>query len=129
MFMRWSLPKLAASVQYRTRLMTYDCTEFIYRRFGAARRITDFNRHLPMQLPDKAISYQYQSLLAPALEDWTPLAELRAEHLLPQHALRDFQTRLSQVKSQVAAERELKMVPPELLPLDAGFIDLPQKTL
>jgi len=109
--------------------MTYDCTEFIYRRFGAARRITDFNRHGPMQLPDEAISYQYQSLLAPALEDWTPVAELRAEHLLPQHALRDFQTRLSQVKSQVAAERELKMVPPELLPLDAGFIDLPQKTL
>ena len=30
-----------------------------------------------MQLPDEAISYQYQGLLIPAAEDWTPAAELR----------------------------------------------------
>src|SRR5205085_2063135 len=30
---------------------------------------------------------------------------------------------------QVAAEREAQAVPPELRPLDAGFIDLPQKAL
>ncbi|HEV3119194.1 MAG TPA: glucose-6-phosphate isomerase, partial [Gemmataceae bacterium] len=34
-----------------------------------------------------------------------------------------------QMRSQVAAERELQQVPPELQPLHAGFIDLPQKTL
>jgi glucose-6-phosphate isomerase len=82
-----------------------------------------------MQLPDEAIAYQYQGLLAPALEDWTPAAELRTQHFLSQSKLRDFLPRLLQVRSQVAAERELRQVPPELQPLDAGFIDLPQKTL
>src|SRR6202035_4246423 len=37
--------------------------------------------------------------------------------------------RLTQVRSKIATERELKTPPPELSPLDAGFIDLPQKTL
>jgi glucose-6-phosphate isomerase len=37
--------------------------------------------------------------------------------------------RLMQIRSQVAADRELRQAPPELAPLDAGFIDLPQKTL
>jgi glucose-6-phosphate isomerase len=34
-----------------------------------------------------------------------------------------------QVRGQVAAEREMQQVPPELQPLESGFIDLPQKTL
>src|SRR5260370_1511803 len=34
-----------------------------------------------------------------------------------------------QIRSQIAAERELQQVPADLQPLDAGFIDLPQKTL
>src|SRR5947199_5514758 len=84
---------------------------------------------MTMQLPYEAISYQYQSLLVPAVEDWTPAAELRSRHYLPPNLLKDLTPRLLQVRSQVAAERELKQVPPEMVPLDAGFIDLPQKTL
>lgn len=82
-----------------------------------------------MQLPDEAITYQYQGLLAPPVEEWTPAAELRAQHFVSPAALRDLMPRILQVRSQVATERELKQVPPELYPLHAGFIDLPQKTL
>ncbi|HLJ98176.1 MAG TPA: glucose-6-phosphate isomerase [Gemmataceae bacterium] len=82
-----------------------------------------------MQLPDESITYQYQSLLVPAIEQWTPTAELQSQHLLPAARLRDLVPRLQQVRSQVATERELQHVPPELQPLDAGFVDLPQKTL
>jgi glucose-6-phosphate isomerase len=82
-----------------------------------------------MQLPDEAVTYDYQGLLVPPSEEWTPVAELRARHLLPPARLRDLVPRLQQVRSQVAAERELAQVPAELQPLDTGFIDLPQKTL
>jgi glucose-6-phosphate isomerase len=82
-----------------------------------------------MQLPDEAITYNYQSLLQAAREDWTPAAELRTQHFLPLQTLKDLLHRLAQVRSQVAAEREPRTVAPEMLPLDAGFIDLPQKTL
>jgi glucose-6-phosphate isomerase len=82
-----------------------------------------------MQLPDEAIAYHYQSLFQAVREDWTPNAELRSQHYLPLQALKDILPQLSQVRSQVAAEREPRPVPPELQPLDAGFIDLPQKTL
>src|SRR5438132_5125957 len=34
-----------------------------------------------------------------------------------------------QIRSQIAAERELQQVPADLQPLDAGFIDWPQKAL
>jgi glucose-6-phosphate isomerase len=82
-----------------------------------------------MQLPDEAISYQYQNALAPQGEEWTPAAELRAANLLSPVRLREVTPRLMQVRSLVATERELKNVPPEMAPLDAGFIDLPQKLL
>jgi glucose-6-phosphate isomerase len=82
-----------------------------------------------MQLPDEAITYQYLSLMVPAKEDWTAAAELRAQHFLPLQAVKDVLPRLAQVRSQVAAEREPRPVPPEMQPLEAGFIDLPQKTL
>jgi glucose-6-phosphate isomerase len=82
-----------------------------------------------MQLPDEAISYQYQGLLVPTNEDWTPAAELRAQHFLCPNKLKELEPRLLQVRSKVVAERELKNPPPEMTPLDAGFIDLPQKTL
>ncbi len=82
-----------------------------------------------MQLPDEAISYQYQGLLVPATEEWTPAAELRQQHFLAPGQIKDLLPRLMQVRSQVAAERDLRQIPPELAPLDAGFIDLPQKTL
>jgi glucose-6-phosphate isomerase len=82
-----------------------------------------------MQLPDEAIQYDYSALLQPPVEEWTPAAEIRARNLLPAARLKEFTARLLQVRSQVATERELKQVPPELQPLEAGFIDLPQKTL
>ncbi len=82
-----------------------------------------------MQLPDEAITYDYQGLLATPPEEWTALAELRARHLLAPARLKDLAPRLTQVRSQVASERDLPKAPPELQPLDNGFIDLPQKTL
>src|ERR1700726_2352488 len=82
-----------------------------------------------MQLPDEAISFQFQSLLVPAVEEWTPAAELRSQHFLRPNKVKDLEPRLMQVRSKIATERELKTPPPELTPLDAGFIDLPQKTL
>ncbi|HKI31660.1 MAG TPA: glucose-6-phosphate isomerase [Gemmataceae bacterium] len=82
-----------------------------------------------MQLPDEAVSYDYHALLAPLHEDWSPAAEVRSHHFLPAARLKEIQPRLMQVRGQVAAEREMQQVPPELQPLDAGFIDLPQKTL
>ncbi|HEV3257532.1 MAG TPA: glucose-6-phosphate isomerase [Gemmataceae bacterium] len=82
-----------------------------------------------MQLPDEAIVYEYQNLLVPHGEEWGPAAELRARNFLPPARLRALLPRLLQVRSQVAAERELQKPSPELLPLDAGFIDLPQLAL
>lgn len=82
-----------------------------------------------MQLPDEAISYNYQNLLTSAIGEWTPTAELRAAHYLDAQRLRALVPQLTQIRSQVAAERELKQVPAEQHPLDAGFIDLPQATL
>src|SRR5438067_13225236 len=82
-----------------------------------------------MQLPDEAVSYDYRGLLAPPHEDWSPAAEARCRHFLPPARLKEMRPRLTQVRGQVAAEREMQQVPPELQPLDAGFIDLPQKTL
>ncbi len=82
-----------------------------------------------MQLPDEAISYNYQNLLTAAIGEWTPTAELRAAHYLDAQRLRALVPTLTQIRSQVAAERELKQVPAEQHPLDAGFIDLPQTTL
>src|SRR5262245_41321151 len=82
-----------------------------------------------MQLPDEAIAYDYQGLLAPAQDDWTTAAELRHQHCLAAAKIKDLMPRLMQVRGQVAAERELRMIPVELQPLQAGFIDLPQKLL
>jgi glucose-6-phosphate isomerase len=82
-----------------------------------------------MQLPDEAVTYDYQGLLVPPPEEWTPVAEVRARHLLPPGRLKDLVPRLQQVRSQIAAERELVQVPAEVQPLDTAFIDLPQKTL
>jgi glucose-6-phosphate isomerase len=82
-----------------------------------------------MQLPDEALAYHYQTLLTSARDDWTPAAELRARHCLEPARLRAILPHLLQVRSQIAAERELKEPPPEMRPLEAGFIDLPRATL
>lgn len=82
-----------------------------------------------MQLPDESIFYQYQGLLVSPLEQWTPAAEMRSKHYLHPNDLRELMPRLMQVRGHIAAERELKQIPEEMAPLDAGFIDLPQKYL
>jgi glucose-6-phosphate isomerase len=84
---------------------------------------------MAMELPDEAVTYNYQGLLVPAGEDWTAAAETRAHHFVSPARLKDLVPRLVQCRSQVAADREARNVPPELLPLDAAFIDLPQNTL
>ena len=37
---------------------------------------------MAMELPDEAISYDYNGLLAPVLEDWSAAAELRTRHFV-----------------------------------------------
>src|SRR3954452_21535811 len=81
-----------------------------------------------MQLPDELVDYQFHGYTTPA-ESWTPLAELQAQHFLAPARVRGLLPLLQQVRGQIAAERELQNPPPELRPLDAGFIDLPQKLL
>lgn len=83
-----------------------------------------------MELPDEAIDYHFQGLIAPtATEAFTPLVELQSQHYLPLSRLRGMLPMVNQVRGQIAAERELPNPPPELRPLDSGFIDLPQKYL
>lgn len=82
-----------------------------------------------MQLPDENIAYDYQSLVLPLAAEWTPIAELRSQNYLSTSRLKELQPRLLQVRGHIAAERDLQKVPPELEPLDSGFIDLPEKTL
>jgi glucose-6-phosphate isomerase len=84
---------------------------------------------MAMELPDEAITYNYQGLLVPAGQDWTAAAELRAHHFITPGRLKDLVQRLLQCRSQVAADREMRQVPDEYRPLEAGFIDLPQNTL
>src|SRR5688500_9373569 len=82
-----------------------------------------------MQLPDENIEYQYQRLLAPHPEAWTPLAELQGQHLLPPERIEAIKKTAMEIRGQVAAERDLQNPPAKLRPLQAGFIDLPQKLL
>jgi glucose-6-phosphate isomerase len=82
-----------------------------------------------MQLPDENIDYQYQRLLAPPPDAWTPLAELQAQHLLSPDRVEAVKQWVTSVRGRVAAERELHNPPAKDQPLQAGFIDLPQKLL
>lgn len=82
-----------------------------------------------MQLPDENIDYNYQRLLAPSSEAWTPLTELQRQNFLNPDSLEQIKKDVMAVRSRVATERELVNVPAKDQPLQAGFIDLPQKTL
>jgi glucose-6-phosphate isomerase len=82
-----------------------------------------------MQLPDESIEYDYNRLLVPTTDAWTPLAELQSQHFLAPEKLEPLRTKLNAVRSQVAAERDLHNPPPKLQPLQVGYIDLPQKLL
>jgi len=82
-----------------------------------------------MQLPDESIEYNYQRLLAPLPEAWTLLAEMQRAHLLSQDRLDAIKEQVNRIRGQVAAERELVNPPARFRPLQAGFIDYPQKLL
>lgn len=93
---------------------------------------------MTVELPDEAIAYDYQSLLVPAAEEWGPAAELRDRHFLAPGRLKELIPRLMRCRGQVAAERDMRSVPPAppFIPParggdggGAGFIDLPQTTL
>jgi glucose-6-phosphate isomerase len=82
-----------------------------------------------MQLPDESIEFNYQGLIAPQLEGWAPLGELQALHFLSNERIDAMKQTLVSVRMQVASEREMANPPAKLKPLDAGFIDLPQRLL
>jgi glucose-6-phosphate isomerase len=88
---------------------------------------------MTVELPDEAITYHYQSLLAPGEEEWNPAAELRSCHFLAPSRLKELLPRLTQCRSQVAAEREVHIgASTSTSRRDEGgaaFIDLPQITL
>ena len=46
-----------------------------------------------MQLPDEAIAYNYQGLLVPPGEAWTPAAEMRRQHFLSAAEVREIAPR------------------------------------
>src|SRR6478609_6146300 len=82
-----------------------------------------------MQLPDENIEYQFQRLLVPPPDAWTPVAELQSQHFLPAEELERIKDRMTKVRGQVVAERELVSPHASLRPLQPGFIDLPLKLL
>ncbi|MFL5340199.1 MAG: glucose-6-phosphate isomerase [Gemmataceae bacterium] len=82
-----------------------------------------------MQLPDESVEYVYQNAIVPHSEVWSALAELQAQNLIPKARLQALQPSLTAIRGQVAAEREVVEPKPEQQPLQAGFIDLPQKLL
>jgi glucose-6-phosphate isomerase len=92
---------------------------------------------MAMELPDEAVTFNYQALLTPPSEEWNAAAELRTRHFLSPSRLKDLVPRLMQCRSQVASEREFRNVPtPQIVPSTsggneggAGFLDLPQATL
>lgn len=82
-----------------------------------------------MQLPDEAITYDYQSLLLPPNEEWTPTAELRCQHFLAPAKIKGLAALTMQIRSQTATERDMQQFPPEQQPVHAGFIDRSTKRL
>jgi glucose-6-phosphate isomerase len=83
-----------------------------------------------MQLPDEVIEYDYKRLLVPASDAYTPLQFLQNQHFLSAERLEPMRAIVNSVRSRVMSERELvtQQASP-IQPLQAGFIDLPQKQL
>jgi glucose-6-phosphate isomerase len=82
-----------------------------------------------MQLPDENIDFNYQRLLFQQPEAWTPLAELQSQHFLNPELLEQVKKDATTVRGRVAAERDLGNGSAKEQPIQAGFIDLPQKLL
>ena len=65
-----------------------------------------------MELPDETIEYQYSGLIAPTASDaFTPLAELQKQNFLSPAKLKALIPTITQVRGQVAAERNLTAHP------------------
>src|SRR5947209_4452111 len=82
-----------------------------------------------MQLSDEQVEFRYDGVVAPPADAWTPLAELQAQQLLSPTRLKELLPQLQQARGQLAAERDLPEPPKDQRPLDAGFIDQPQRYL
>ncbi|MFQ3651115.1 MAG: glucose-6-phosphate isomerase [Gemmataceae bacterium] len=82
-----------------------------------------------MQLPDESVHYQPAGLFLPVNEEWNAAAELRSRHFLSPVRFKELHQRLMACRSQVVAEREQQNPPAEALPLEPGFINLPQDLL
>lgn len=82
-----------------------------------------------MQLAEESITYRYEGALAPYSEAWTPLGELQSQNFLVPERIDVFRRVLTEMRGQVAAERDMKEPPERMLPLDSGFIDFPTKLL
>jgi len=87
------------------------------------------SREQHMQLPDENVDYQFQRLMYRHNETWTPLTELQSQHFLSPDRLEAFKPVVTAVRGRVVAERDLQNAPAKDLPLQPGFIDLPQKML
>jgi glucose-6-phosphate isomerase len=82
-----------------------------------------------MELPDESLSYNCQGLMVSAVEEWTAAAEARARNYISPTRFKELHPRLLQCRSQVAADREMRNAPSDYLPLEPGFINLPQDLL
>jgi glucose-6-phosphate isomerase len=82
-----------------------------------------------MQLPDESIDFNYQGVLAPSADAWTPLQELQSSHFLAPERIEALRQTLVATRMQMASEREMTGDALKIKPLDAGFIDLPQRML
>ena len=82
-----------------------------------------------MQLPDESVHYHPSGLFLPTNEEWSAAAELRSRHFLSPVRFKELHQRLMACRGQVVAEREQQNPPPEALPLEPGFINLPQDQL
>lgn len=84
-----------------------------------------------MQLPDETVRFHYQPALhQPKPDDeWTAEAELQARHFLCPQRLRDFVSRVNEVRTQLAGERETDRLAPPQKKAEAAFLDWPEHLL
>jgi glucose-6-phosphate isomerase len=82
-----------------------------------------------MQLPDESIHYNPSGLLYTPGDEWDAATELRAKHFIAPAQFKELHQRLITCRSQMLAEREQQNPPADALPLEPGFINLPQDLL
>lgn len=82
-----------------------------------------------MQLADEIVEYQFEGAVVGSLESWSPLAELQSKHLISRARFQALMPTLNTLRSQLAAEREMREARPDAGPIHAGFVDLPLNLL